>query len=85
MTTINYVQHLADGGVATAHGCHSQAIRSLRRPPITRCWGDAPKLQTTSVKMGEIGVFWARWSAFWAHCGCGDEEGRSTGHRGDLQ
>ena len=30
---------------------------------------DAPKVQTTSVKMGEFGVFWARWSAIWAHCG----------------
>ena len=25
-----------------------------------------PKVQTTSVKNGENGVLWARWSAFWA-------------------
>ena len=30
---------------------------------------ESPKTQTTSVKMGEFGVFWARWSAFWAHSG----------------
>jgi len=29
----------------------------------------APKVQTTSVKLSEFGVFWARWSAIWAHCG----------------
>ena len=25
---------------------------------------DAPKVQTTSVKLSEFGVFWVRWSAF---------------------
>ena len=30
---------------------------------------ESPKTQTTSVKMGECGVFWARWSVFWAHGG----------------
>ena len=30
---------------------------------------ESPKTQTTSVKIGEFGVFWARWSAFWAHSG----------------
>ena len=30
---------------------------------------ESPKTQTTSVKMGEFGVFWARWSVFWAHGG----------------
>lgn len=34
---------------------------------------DAPKVQTTSVKLSEFGVFWARWSAFWAHEWCGNE------------
>ena len=29
--------------------------------PIVRC---APKVQTTSVKLSEFGVFWVRWSAF---------------------
>ena len=28
--------------------------------------GVVPKVQTTSVKNGEIGLLWARWSAFWA-------------------
>ncbi len=28
--------------------------------------GVVPKMQTTSAKIGENGVLWARWSAFWA-------------------
>ena len=36
------------------------------RPVLGR---ESPKTQTTSVKMREFGVFWARWSAFWAHGG----------------
>ena len=28
--------------------------------------GVVPKVQTTSVKNGENGLLWARWSAFWA-------------------
>ena len=29
--------------------------------------GMVPKVQTTSVKNGENGVLWARWSTFWVH------------------
>ena len=36
------------------------------RPVLGR---ESPKTQTTSVKMREFGVFWARWSVFWAHGG----------------
>ena len=28
--------------------------------------GVVPKVQTTSVKNGENGVLWARWTTFWA-------------------
>ena len=31
--------------------------------------GVVPKVQTTSVKNGENGLLWARWSAFWAQVG----------------
>ena len=47
---------------------------------------DAPKVQTTSVKLSEFGVFWARWSAIWAHCGRDCDERGNGGHlRGSLQ
>ena len=47
---------------------------------------DAPKVQTTSVKLSEFGVFWARWSAIWAHCGRDCDERGNGGHlRGPLQ
>ena len=52
----------------------SPACRSLCRaiPPIgggeaATHSGVVPKVQTTSVKNGENGVLWARWSTFWAH------------------
>ena len=41
---------------------------------------DAPKVQTTSVKLSEFGVFWARWSAIWAHCGPDCDERGNGGH-----
>ena len=40
----------------------------------------APKVQTTSVKLSEFGVFWARWSAIWAHCGPDCDERGNGGH-----
>ena len=56
-----------------------QAMRALRKlgascraiPPIgggeaATHSGVVPKVQTTSVKNGENGVLWARWTTFWA-------------------
>ena len=62
------------GVCAFTHGYCSQAPQP--GPPVpsnpsnrSALGRESPKTQTTSVKMGEFGVFWARWSVFWAHGG----------------
>ena len=52
----------------TTNTSHNELLHQdpLQPPLEPRLRGVAPKMQTTSPKNGEKGLFWVKWSAFWA-------------------